>query len=410
MAGSLLRKVSGLSILLLAAGATAPAQTRVVTVGDVHGAFPEFVAILQRTGLTDASRNWTGGSAVLVQTGDVPDRGPATRQSLDLLMELERQAEKQSGKVLPLLGNNEVMTVLADLLYVSVEDYQSFATDQSEKVREQAFEDYKKFLQARGKHNHPLLAGDEGARQKWLADHPLGYFERYDAFSPQGLYGRWLRGHDAVAQVGDVLYMHGGLNPKLHFRNIRELNDRIRSEMANFDSLWQGLANRKLIWRYMTLDEAIREVQDEWAAIQSAGQAGAPSGGEDMQKFLSMQSWLLISQDSPLWYRGLALEPEEKLKHDLDKMLARLKARYLVAAHTVRPKYDIMTRFDNHVFLIDTGMLKPYFGGRASALEIRDGRFAAFYADEEKPRPLFAAETGAQPAAAAGQVDGERKP
>src|SRR2546426_11777695 len=94
-----------------------------------------------------------------------------------------------------------------------------------------------------------------------------------------------------------------------------------------------------------------------------------------------------------------SLEPEEKLKHDLDKMLARLKARYIVAAHTVRPKYDIMARFDNHVFLIDTGMLKPYYGGRASALEVRDGRFAAFYAVEEKPRALFAAEPVAQAAA-----------
>ncbi len=169
MTGSLLRKVSGLLILLLATGATAPAQTRVVAVGDVHGAFPEFVAILQRTGLIDASRNWTGGSAVFVQTGDVPDRGPATRQSLDLLMELERQAEKQSGKVLPLLGNHEAMAVMADLRYVSVEDYQSFATDRSEKVREQALEEYRKFLQARGQRNHPLEVSQRVVRQPFPA-------------------------------------------------------------------------------------------------------------------------------------------------------------------------------------------------------------------------------------------------
>ena len=73
--------------LCLAAGlaVSSAAQTRVVAVGDVHGAYPEFVAILQRAGLINADRQWIGGSSVLVQTGDVPDRGAKTRECLDLL-------------------------------------------------------------------------------------------------------------------------------------------------------------------------------------------------------------------------------------------------------------------------------------------------------------------------------------
>jgi len=373
--------------LLAAAAVSAGAQpesagaasTRVVAIGDVHGAFPEFVTILERTALIDPKLQWAGGSAVLVQTGDIPDRGPSTRAALDLLMRLEPQAEKQNGKVFALLGNHEVMTMTGDLRYVSIEDYRSFSTDRSEKLREQAWEDYKKFLSNPRRSRHDELS-DDAAREKWMVEHPLGFFERRDAFGPEGVYGRWLRQHDAIAQVGDALFMHGGLDPKLRFHNVAELNRRIRSELAMFDSLWESLSRKRIIWRYMTWEQAFRAGRDEWDAMQS-GRLQAPDASEDLQKFLNLPNGMLMSEDSPLWYRGLALEPEENLRRNLDKMLARLKVRYIVAAHTPRPKFSITPRFDNRVFLIDTGMLKPYFGGRASALEIQDGRFTAYYAD-----------------------------
>jgi len=70
-------------------------------------------------------------------------------------------------------------------------------------------------------------------------------------------------------------------------------------------------------------------------------------------------------------------------------MLARLKIGYIVAGHTVRPKAVINQRFDNRVFLIDTGMLKSVYNGKASALEIQEGRFTACYVGE-KPQALAA--------------------
>jgi calcineurin-like phosphoesterase family protein len=378
-------------LLSLAAGSPALAQSRIVAIGDVHGAYPEFVSILQRVGLIDGNRNWIGGSTVLVQTGDVVDRGPASRQCLDLLMDLERQAEKQNGKVIPLLGNHEVMTLMGDLRYASVEDYRSFATEQSEKVREQAYQDYRKSLSAEGNSGSPRAAEDEAARQKWFSEHPVGFFERRDAFGPEGFYGRWVRKHDVVARVSDGLFMHGGLSPKIHFRSIQDLNDRVHSEIATFDSLWKALSDKKVIWRYMTLDEALRQVQEVWTEVQSSGKEMDSGAAEEMQKLLGLQNWLVVSPDSPLWYRGLALDPEDKLAHDLDKMLARVKANYIVAAHTVRPKFDVMARFNNRVFLIDTGMLRAYFGGRASALEIQGGRVTAYYADSDRAQVLVTA-------------------
>ena len=58
---------------------------RVVAVGDVHGAYDAFVAILKAAGILDARERWAGGRAVLVQTGDVLDRGADSRKVMDLL-------------------------------------------------------------------------------------------------------------------------------------------------------------------------------------------------------------------------------------------------------------------------------------------------------------------------------------
>jgi calcineurin-like phosphoesterase family protein len=404
-----IRRMGAVCALIAAFAVSSPAQTRIVAIGDVHGAFSEFVAILQKVGLIDANRRWTGGSSILVQTGDVVDRGPESRQALDLLMELQEAAAKQNGQVVPLLGNHEVMNLTGDLRYTSVEDYGTFATEQSEKVREKAYRAYREFLSAHGGNSHPTGPDDEAVRQKWMAEHPLGFFERRDAFGPKGVYGRWIRKHDAVVQIGEVIFLHGGLSPALDFRNLKQLNERVHSEIADFDAIWELLSEKNVIWRYMTQEEALRQVQTEWRTIQLRGQVEDPEAARDMQALLGLPNWLIFSPNGPLWYRGLALEPEQNLQGKVEAMLARLKAKYIVAGHTVRPKSEIMPRFDKRVFLIDTGMLRQVYAGRASALEIQNGRFTAYYSDGER-QVLVSPDAATVPGSAGHDGKGEEHP
>lgn len=372
-------------LIALTLAAAAASEGRIVAIGDVHGDLADFDSILRQTGLTNEKGNWIGGATVLVQTGDVVDRGPKSRESLDLLMSLERQARKQKGKVIALLGNHEVMAMVGDLRYVSPEDYRGFATERSEKIREEAYQEYLDFA-AHYHSGSDAPPNDPMQREKWMQEHPLGFFERRDAFGPQGLYGRWIREHDAVVQIGDVLYLHGGLDPNAPFGSVLELNQEIHAELGAFDSLWQSLSKKKVIWRYMRIEEALRQADGVWKGLQAGGQA-PPELMNDLEKFLSFPNWLINSPESPLWYRGLALEPEASLEPNFDAMLARLKAGYLVVGHTPQSDFEINHRFGDRVFLIDTGMLGPVFGGRASALEFRDGRFTAQYA-KEKPQTL----------------------
>ncbi len=360
------------------------APTRVVAIADIHGAYTELVTMLQRTGLTDENRQWIGGTTTLVQTGDVMDRGAKTRDCLDLLMGLESQAAKAGGKLIPLLGNHEVMNMMSDLRYVTPAIYRSFGTDESEKVRDKEYADYLKFQSAHREHVHAApLPDSEAARNKWMEAHPPGYFEYVDALGPEGKYGRWIRKHHAITQIGEGLFVHGGLSPNLKFRSIAELDDQIRTEISGFDSIWRMLADRKVIWRYMTLTEALQSIGEELNWIQSRGRIEDPEAVQAMQKLLDYRSWLCVSSEGPMWYRGLAQDPEEKLMNGLMAMLARLKAKFIVEGHTVLSKSDIIPRFDNHVFLIDTGMNREVYEGRPSALEIENGKFTAYYIDGE---------------------------
>ena len=214
---------------------------RVVAIGDVHGDFQQFAAILQSAALIDSRNRWTGGKTHLVQTGDALDRGPHSRKVMDLLMELEKQARKAGGLVHALIGNHEAMNVYGDLRYVSSEEYAAFRDANSETVREQFFKQHVEEL----KTTSPNVKVDEDYRKKWETSHPLGYFEHRVAFSPNGKYGKWIRGHNAVIRVNDSLFLHGGISPKYASMSIQLINETVRAELEDFSKLKGGISAKQ---------------------------------------------------------------------------------------------------------------------------------------------------------------------
>ena len=145
----------------------------------------------------------------------------------------------------------------------------------------------------------------------------------------------------------------------------------------------------------MELQEATQQVAEELMFWQASPALSDPEAGPAMRSLLGLRDWMAVSSDGPLWYRGLAQEPEENLAVVLETMLTRLKATYIVSGHTVNSKSDITSRFNNQVFLIDTGMLTKAYEGRPSALEIQNGRFTA-YSTEGEPKVLAAPPLGSE--------------
>mmetsp|Transcript_22415 Transcript_22415/g.73158 ORF Transcript_22415/g.73158 Transcript_22415/m.73158 type:complete len:442 (-) Transcript_22415:533-1858(-) len=144
-----------------------PAPSRTVAVGDLHGDCDAFVNVLRTAGLVDATARWTGGDAVLVQCGDVLDRGPQEAECLALLRSLKMQAAAAGGRVVTLLGNHEVLNACGVTSFVSEAGATAFGEPRSL------------------------------------------------AFRPGGALARELAGWPVVCVVGDTCFVHAGLTPEV---------------------------------------------------------------------------------------------------------------------------------------------------------------------------------------------------
>ena len=202
-------------------------ESRLVAIGDIHGAGTSVRAVLQRAGLLDQQDHWTGGGATLVQTGDYTDRGPDVRAVMDLLMRLEDEADDAGGRVEVLLGNHETMNLMAEVRDVTPVIFGSFADERSEKRRQEAYQQYQAHVEARMEHlGRPLP--DLQTREEWMEAHPPGFFEYMEAFGPDGAYGRWLRSKSVAARIDDTLFLHGGVAVENDAESVAELARRTR--------------------------------------------------------------------------------------------------------------------------------------------------------------------------------------
>jgi len=292
---------------------------RVVAVGDIHGDADQLLRVLQSAHLVDEKGAWSGGKAHLVQTGDILDRGPDSRRAMDLLIRLELEAKKAGGAVHPLIGNHEAMNLYGDLRYVSEGEIAAFRDANSAKVREELYQEHQK--SAKG------VVFDDATRRAWEAEHPLGAAEHRRAFGPDGVYGKWIRGHNAVIRIDGTLFLHGGISPKYADWGVRTINERVRIELADFTKLEGGV----------------------------------------------------VSDDrGPLWYRGLALGGKELERH-VQAVLAAYEVDRIAIGHTYT-EGAIMPRFGGRVLQIDVGLSKVYDeAGRSASIEIEKGKVRALH-------------------------------
>lgn len=306
---------------------------RIVAVGDVHGDYGQFVRLLRAVGVIDQRDRWSGGKTHLVQTGDVLDRGSDSRKVMDLLMRLDRPARRAGGAVHTLIGNHEAMNVYGDLRYVSAGEFNAFRTPRSEEIRSHFYEQHVEEL----KRNPPpegLPEFDKAFREKWEASRPLGYFEHRVAFGPNGDYGKWIRGNDAVIRVGDTLFLHGGISPKYAALSADEINLQVHEELKDFSKLQTGL---------------------------------------------------VVDSEGPLWYRGLAQENEATLQDHVQRVLDAFGVKRIVIGHTPQPGV-VVPRFGGKVVLIDIGLSEAY-GGNLACLILEQGKAYPFHRGQKLELP-----------------------
>lgn len=333
---------------------------RIVAFADVHGAYDELLSVLRETAVIDEALRWKGGATHLVSLGDLVDRGPGSRKVLDLLMRLEAESREAGGAVHIALGNHEVMNIVGDLRYVSAEEYAAFAGPEDDELREQAW---------------TLVVGQEPAavRAEFDAQFPAGYFAHRQAFSPTGKYGTWLLAHPFLVVINDTAFVHAGLPASVAELGLEGTNQRLHAELAEYLRTWSALEKELQIVRP--------------TAFLDRPEAVARKGAEPQSKaLLDMQAKGPFASDSPIWYRGQALCYPLTEAATLDAALASLGIARVVAGHTPSPTGKVLSRFDGHVILLDTGMLRSVYHGMPAAFVFEGGRWSVAYADRPGER------------------------
>ena len=306
---------------------------RVVAIGDVHGDYQQFVTLLREAQLIDGKNKWIGGATHLVQTGDILDRGAESRKVMELLLSLETEARRAGGQVHALIGNHEAMNIYGDLRYTSAQEYEAFRDGNSEKVRASFYQRHVESLKKSVPPNE-LPELDEPYRRAWEARYPLGFFEHRFAFSNQGRYGKWILGHNAIIKINDTLFLHGGLSPKYGDDSIQAINQKVRTELEDPAQLTGGI---------------------------------------------------VLDEEGPLWYRGLALAEETPLTPHVERLLEKYGARRIVVGHTVT-EGAVIPRFQGKVLLIDVG-LSALYGARRACLILEGDQVYALHRGRKLPLP-----------------------
>lgn len=174
------------------------ANGRIIAIGDLHGDWRKAVDSLRaanviRVRAEDEEIIWVGGDAVVVQLGDVLDRGDHEIAIVMLLRDLHKQAQEYGGAVYMLNGNHESLNICGNFRYVTPGAFVESA----------------------------LFAGmQEGDLKEWDVLARV----RYTVYRPGGPMALELAKNPVVLIVNDTAFAHGGLLPAHVKYGIEKLN------------------------------------------------------------------------------------------------------------------------------------------------------------------------------------------
>jgi hypothetical protein len=337
-----LAAVSFIAAMAVAAS-PAPQPARIVAIGDLHGDFAVWRDIAGAAGLVDSSGRWTGGPATLVQVGDVVDRGPDSLKIVHDLMRLQKEAPRQGGRVIALVGNHEAMNITGDLRYTTPADFAAYSTANSAAMRERLYHVKKTEIEAKYRSRDPKMSA-AAIHDAWVKATPLGWVEQRLAWAPNGEVGKWVIRNPAVALVDGNLFVHGGLSVEAAKLPIAEINKRVAAALAKDDNSPDSIINNPL---------------------------------------------------GPLWYRGLiSRDPKVNempaggparppIEQELTTVLAAYGAKRIVVGHTPNLK-GIQLLYGGKLVTIDTGN-SSYYGGPPSYLEIVGDRLVPHVVKRSAP-------------------------
>jgi len=159
----------------------------IYAIGDVHADKSAAVETFEIAKLCDNNETWIAENVIVVQTGDLTDRGPDGKSTLELFRKWETEAATKNSELILLMGNHEAMNIQGDWRYVSPQDVHSFGSLE----------------------------------------------ERKKVFMKGGEWHEWIMQRDAIALVDGNLFLHGGLSEEYSDLSIDDINNRVHYALKN---------------------------------------------------------------------------------------------------------------------------------------------------------------------------------
>jgi hypothetical protein len=333
--------------------------SRIVAVGDIHGAYHPLLITLEGIGLIGEDLSWRGGETHLVFVGDLIDRGDEDREVLDLARRLQAEAQAAGGRVHVLLGNHDVMNIARDLRYVTEPSFAAFADIELAEDR------------SAGRKRYLYNARQAGLEARAFdKEFPPGYFGRLRAFTAEGEYGAWLLEQPTAIKLNGYLFVHGGLTPDVAQLGLDAINANVQRDLREYlrqasvlDGVVGGLPDYVELY---TLAEA---------RAASSTKKKASEVGTAARRLLELRDALPFAPGGPFWYRGASLENERIERAMVSATLEHLDAKAMVIGHTPTRPGVITSRFNESVYRIDVGAV---YRAKSSALVIDSAGVTVF--------------------------------
>ncbi len=317
--------------------------TRILSFGDVHGdilALYKFLQAAQILGPESTITNpiWDGGDAILVQCGDVLDRGAEELFCLRYLTSLARQAPSQGGRVILLHGNHEALNANGLFQYADPR-----GNEEIEVVLGKTLDTSK----------------SEGT-PRWRIQYAGNQASRWAAFEPNGWLAKPLYSNMSVAAVvGKSVFVHAGLTKEhiTSYGGIEEMNTESRKwflsdypdELKNDDG-----------YKFETVQEVIDNANLR-ARTASKTMPACLGGG--------------IGAASPVWMRdysspGDAVPKSPMAQQLIDDCLDSIgrNVQRMVVGHT--PQSKINAALKGKAWRVDVGASRGVLNGTPEVLEI----------------------------------------
>ncbi|GMY10507.1 shewanella-like protein phosphatase 1 isoform X1 [Fagus crenata] len=312
---------------------------RIVAVGDLHGDLDQARCALEMAGVLspDGQDLWTGGESVLIQLGDILDRGEEEIAILSLLRSLDIQAKAKGGAVFQVNGNHETMNVEGDFRYVESEAFDEC-------------NDFLEYLDECGNDWEEAFVGWIGVSGRWKKERKMsqnywgplnivkrqkGVIARSMLLRPGGPLACELAQHAVALKVNDWVFCHGGLLPHHVAYGMERLNREVSHWM-------RGLSE---------------------------------SSDSPQIPFIATRGY-----DSVVWNRLFSRDVSdledyqiEQIHSILEETLQAVGATAMVVGHTPQT-LGVNCKYNCSIWRVDVGMSSGVLNSRPEVLEIRDNK------------------------------------